>query len=273
MKLSKALVLSLSLLGLSVSQAWSNSSTEISGGEQSKAPSRVSAQLDLTKIQQLIAARLGVNIDSIAETPLAGIYEVVSSQGIFYVSQDGNYLLQGSLFDLVNRVNLTDQSMSAVRLKQLANFEDDMITFKAKDEKYVITVFTDTSCGYCRKLHSELYTYQEKNPDTNKIEQLPGYTDLGITVRYLAFPRGGLQSPAYHTMQNVWCADDKAAALSSAKQGGAIAQVSCKEDVIEQYHLGEAFGVRGTPAMVLQDGRMLPGYRPPAALLELLQRS
>ncbi|MDO6763847.1 thioredoxin fold domain-containing protein [Agarivorans sp. 1_MG-2023] len=261
MKLSKALLLSMSLFGLSLNSAWSEDAAQLSA-----------VKLDTSKTQHVIEARLGVSVDSIAETPLAGIYEVATSQGLFYVSSDGNYLLQGSLFDLVNRVNLTDQSMSNVRLTQLASFEDDMIVFKAKDEKHVITVFTDTSCGYCRKLHNELYTYRDKNPETNKVEDLPGYTDLGITVRYLAFPRGGVESPVYGEMQSVWCADDKTAAMSAAKNGSNVARSSCDNTVLKQYQLGEAFGVRGTPAMVLEDGTMLPGYRPPAALLEYLER-
>lgn len=259
MKLSKALLLSISLFGLSLNNAWSEGEDAI--------------KVDTATTKHAIEARLGVNVDSIAETPLTNIYEVATSQGLFYISSDGNYLIQGSLFDLVNRVNLTDQSMAKLRLKEIANFEDDMIVFKAKDEKHVITVFTDTSCGYCRKLHNELYTYKEKNQQTNKIETLAGYTDLGITVRYLAFPRGGVDSPVYGEMQSVWCADDKAGAMSAAKNGGSVARASCDNSVLKQYQLGETFGVRGTPAMVLEDGSMLPGYRPPAALLEYLDRS
>jgi len=262
MKLSKALLLSMSLFGLSLGSVWSAQASEAASGK-----------LDPLKTQQVIEARLGVKVDSVAETPLPGIYEIATSQGMFYVSPDGQYLLQGSLFDLVNRTNLTEQSMAKLRIKQLASFEDDMIVFKAKDEKHVVTVFTDTSCGYCRKLHHELYTYQEKNPQTKKLETLPGYTDLGITVRYLAFPRGGVDSPAYGQMQSVWCSEDKAAAIGEAKNGKAISPVSCKNNVLQQYQLGEAFGVRGTPAMVLEDGSMLPGYRPPAALLDFLERS
>ncbi|UPW17811.1 bifunctional protein-disulfide isomerase/oxidoreductase DsbC [Agarivorans sp. TSD2052] len=282
MRLSKALLLSFSLFGLSLNSAWSDDSAELSSEQQIsvlqqqvktlESQLNTSAKLDSSKTKHVIEARLGVKVDAIAETPLAGIYEVATSQGMFYVSNDGQYLIQGSLFDLVNRVNLTDASMAKVRIKQLASFEDDMIVFKAKDEKHVITVFTDTSCGYCRKLHNELYTYKDKNPQTKKIEELPGYTDLGITVRYLAFPRGGVDSPVYGEMQSVWCADDKAAAMSSAKNGRSIANASCNNNVIQQYQLGEAFGVRGTPAMVLEDGTMLPGYRPPAALLDYLNQ-
>ena len=40
--------------------------------------------------------------------------------------------------------------------------------------------------------------------------------------------------------------------------------------VMEQYQLGVAMGVNGTPAIVLEDGTMIPGYQPPAALLQLL---
>lgn len=271
MKLSKALLLSMSLFGLSLNTAWSDDASE--QPETKVAQADMTNKLDTTKTKQVIEARLGVKVDAVAETPLAGIYEVATSQGMFYVSQDGRYLIQGSLFDLVNRVNLTDASMAKVRIKQLASFENDMIVFKAKDEKHVVTVFTDTSCGYCRKLHNEMYTYKEKNQQTQKVETLAGYTDLGITVRYLAFPRGGVDSPVYGEMQSVWCADDKEGAMSAAKNGGSVASASCDNTVLKQYQLGEAFGVRGTPAMVLEDGTMLPGYRPPAALLEFLERS
>ena len=43
-----------------------------------------------------------------------------------------------------------------------------MIVYKAAQEKHVITVFTDITCGYCHKLH----------------EQMKDYNALGITVRY-----------------------------------------------------------------------------------------
>jgi thiol:disulfide interchange protein DsbC len=146
------------------------------------------------------------------------------------------------------------------RKSQLTMFEKDMIVFPAKNEKYVVTVFTDPSCGYCRKLHQEITNYNE----------------LGITVRYLAFPRGGTQSKTFEEMQQIWCATDQKDALTMAKKGRSLKQSAlnrrCDQTIQKQYELGVALGINGTPAIVLEDGRMLPGYYPAQDLLKTLSK-
>jgi thiol:disulfide interchange protein DsbC len=97
------------------------------------------------------------------------------------------------------------------------------------------------------------------------------YNKQGITVRYLAFPRGGLKSSAYHTMVSVWCADDPKLAMDNAKKGLEIAPGTCENSVKEQYELGLFFGVNGTPAMVFEDGSLKPGYVPADRLIQMLQ--
>ncbi len=84
-----------------------------------------------------------------------------------------------------------------------------MIVYKAPQEKHVITVFTDITCGYCHKLH----------------EQMSDYNALGITVRYLAFPRQGLQSEAEQNMKAIWCAKDRNKALDDAMSGKGVQPV------------------------------------------------
>ena len=123
-----------------------------------------------------------------------------------------------------------------------------MITFPANKQKYVVTVFTDISCGYCKKLHKEIAAYNEK----------------GITIRYLAFPRAGSQSSAFETMQQVWCSSSPAKTFTQATKGVALASTRmtrrCDLEIQQQYELGLSFGVNGTPAMILENGDMLPGY-------------
>jgi thiol:disulfide interchange protein DsbC len=130
-----------------------------------------------------------------------------------------------------------------------------VIEFKADKEKYVVNVFTDISCGYCRKLHNEIAEYNKK----------------GITVRYLAFPRGGLVSQSYKDMVSVWCSADKQEAMTTAKGGGQVADTSCENKVAQQYKFGQAIGVSGTPNIILPDGTMIPGYQPPKELLDALK--
>ncbi|MGJ8580860.1 MAG: bifunctional protein-disulfide isomerase/oxidoreductase DsbC [Psychromonas sp.] len=207
---------------------------------------------------------LKVEVDSIEESPVKGLYEIVSQGAIYYISENGQFLLNGDIYDMDNGMNnLTSAKVDEVRRESTAehfakinDFEKDMIVYKADDEKYVITVFSDTSCAYCQKLHSEMQ----------------GYNDLGITIRYLAFPRGGINSNAYNTMVSVWCSDDRKGAMDDAKKRRSIEAVTCDNTVKEQYELGVALGITGTPTLFLADGTAMPGYLPPDRLLQVLEQ-
>ncbi len=200
-------------------------------------------------------AELGVTVKQISPSPVAGLKELITDKGVLYASADGQYLMQGTLIDLNNRNNLTEQALNGVRKEGLAQYEDSMIVYKAKNEKHSITVFTDISCGYCRKLHRELDDLLE----------------AGITVKYLAFPRGGLQGSGYADLMNVWCAKDQQEAMTAAKSGADTkVMAGCHAPVAEHYQLGQSFGISGTPAIILEDGTMIPGYQPAAALAAAL---
>nr|WP_086940638.1 bifunctional protein-disulfide isomerase/oxidoreductase DsbC [Thaumasiovibrio occultus] len=202
------------------------------------------------------AAGLDIEIRDAKAAPLAGMLELETNRGIFYATEDGRYLMAGQLLDLESKTNLTEQSQNAINRRLIESAEDSMIVYPAKDEKYVVTVFTDTSCGYCQKLHDEM----------------ADYNDAGITVRYLAFPRGGVNSATFGQMSAIWCADDQLAAMDLGKAGN-FNQTSqeCADTVGQHYAMGVEIGIRGTPAMVLEDGSMIPGYRPAAALLADLE--
>ena len=196
-------------------------------------------------------AELGVTVKQINPSPVTGLKELITNKGVLYASPDGQYLMQGTLIDLNNRNNLTEQALNGVRVEGIKEYEDSMIVYKAPNEKHSITVFTDISCGYCRKLHREL----------------DDLLDAGITVKYLAFPRGGLQGSGYADLMNVWCARDQQEALTEAKSGTSTKVVAgCSAPVAEHYQLGQSFGISGTPAIILEDGTMIPGYQPAAAL-------
>ncbi len=198
---------------------------------------------------------LGLQATSIKDTPMKGLKEVSTDRGIFYVSADGQFFIAGRLFDLNNNMkNLTEVAMQELRLDGIASFKDSMIVYPAKNEKHRITVFTDTTCGYCRKLHG----------------QMSEYNDLGITVQYLAFPRGGINSKSFYDIQSVWCAQDQQKAMTESKSGNNVKSAQCSAPIEAQYKLGQASGVNGTPAIVLDDGSMIPGYKPPSELLNIL---
>ena len=194
-------------------------------------------------------------IDAITATQHGGLYEVVVGSEVFYVTADGRYMLNGDLIDLKSQKNLSETRRNGMR-KQLLDTvaEKDMIIYGPASARHTITVFTDIDCGYCRKLHSEIDSYLQ----------------LGFRVRYLAYPRAGIGSDSYHKAVSVWCAKDRNQALTQAKAGASPETRQCDNPVAEEFSLGERMGVRGTPTIVLEDGRVIPGYVPAGRLLKII---
>ena len=190
---------------------------------------------------------------------MAGIYEVKVDGGpVLYVSADGGYFIAGDMFALGSNgfVNVAEQQRQQERKALIAEIpEKDKIIFAPQIVKATITVFTDIDCGYCRKLHNEM-------------AQLNGF---GIAVHYLAFPRAGPDSESFRKIATAWCAADPKAALTRMKNGGSLPDNVCAGNPIAaQFLLGEKIGVSGTPALVLDDGTLVSGYRPAEELAKLL---
>jgi thiol:disulfide interchange protein DsbC len=196
--------------------------------------------------------------DSINKTPLPGIYEVAYGTAIFYFNKNASLMLKGDLIDMKSKVNLTEKKRTAARVALIESVgEANMIVYPAKNEKHKVTVFTDIDCPYCVKLHREM----------------TDYNNMGITVRYMAYPRAGVGSPSYDKIVSVWCNKDRKQAMSDAKNGKSIDKKTCDNPVAKQLDLGQAIGVRGTPAMFLSDGTMLPGYVQAARLKAILDEA
>jgi thiol:disulfide interchange protein DsbC len=194
--------------------------------------------------------------DRIQHSPIPGLYELTYGTDIVYVTKDGHYLLQGDIFDVQKRENVTEPKRQQARLSAInAVGEKNMIVFAPKQAKYEVTVFTDVECGYCRKFHQEM-------------SELNG---LGVKVRYLAFPRAGIGSSTYDKMVSVWCADDPQKAITDAKADRPVPPKQCDNPVSEEYNLGRALGVTGTPTLILDNGQLIPGYVPAQRLVKMLE--
>jgi len=193
--------------------------------------------------------------DQIRPSPIEGVSEVQVGPRLFYVTNDGKYLLQGSLIDLQTRQDISEDRRKTFRLDAVnAIGEQNMIIFPAKNPRHTITVFTDVDCTYCRKLH----------------QQINRYNDLGITVRYLLYPRSGADTPSYYKAVTVWCSENRQDALTRAKAGEDLKQRTCANPVLSLIELGQDMGLQGTPAIILDDGEMVPGYVPPEKLAQAL---
>ena len=206
----------------------------------------------------VISARLpGVDTTSIATTPLEGLCEIAIGPQIVYVSPDANYLMRGDIIEIVSNVNLTDKRRSTARARVLDGLDKtDMIVFAPADVKHTITVFTDIDCGYCRKLHLEMADLNAK----------------GVQVQYLFFPRSGPNTRSWEKAQEVWCSDDRKAALTAAKRGEDLESAACDQaPVMDQYQMGQMVGLRGTPAIVTESGELISGYLPADSLVKRLE--
>ena len=218
------------------------------------------ADTDAQIRQRLLASRSDLQIDTISPSAAAGLFKVQLKNGpALYATADGSHFVLGDLFAVTDQglVNVAEQERQGERAQAIASVSpDDMIVFapSAAKTKAVINVFTDVDCFYCQKLHQEV-------PDLNRI---------GIEVRYLAFPRAGVDSDAYKKMASAWCSSQQQEAITRLKNRQSIPTNVCADNpVAAQYELGKQVGVTGTPAMIAQDGTLFPGYVP---ALELARR-
>ncbi|GAB3782823.1 DsbC family protein [Dyella agri] len=218
----------------------------------------------LKLVQQALAKLApGVQVDVVNRAPIAGFYQVIASGQLVYVSTDGKYLMNGDLVDLGSKKSLNQAAWSAFRKAELDRLPASArIEFAPANPKYRVTVFTDVSCPYCKVLH----------------EHIAEYNKAGIAVDYLAWPREGVldlsgqATPVYKEMVSVWCAADRKAAFTAAKEGHAPKQASCSNPVRYEFELGLKLGVTGTPAIFTSSGRQVGGYLTPEQLLRELQK-
>ena len=215
-----------------------------------------SAAPDLNKVKaQMEKAMPGVQFESVVATPIDGLYEVVLNGQLIYLTEDARYMVHGDIYDRETTKNLTEVAKGKLRVGMVKTITDaNSIVFGPKKAKHTLNVFTDTSCGYCRKLHTEVPKLNEK----------------GIKVRYLLFPRAGLQSASYNELQSVWCSDNQQDALTKAKSGQHIPEKKCPNPIEEHMSLANSLGLRGTPFMVTNSGYVINGYLPADELIKTL---
>lgn len=194
-------------------------------------------------------------IDSVEQTAMEGTYHVRIGHEHLYVYSHGEFVLIGEVYDTDRRVSWTRERKDMeqqVAIRELdAIPESRMIIMGDPDGERHITVFTDTDCGWCQKFHRDVPALQEG----------------GLKVRYMMWPRAGLESDSYREAVAVWCAKDQGDAMTRAKAGEEIERLVCENPVEEHYQLGFRLGVQGTPFIMLDDGRVLGGYVPPGELL------
>jgi thiol:disulfide interchange protein DsbC len=215
---------------------------------------------ELQKVRDTVSERFSeIDPQEIFESPIEGWYTIRKGAIIAYISADGRYLLQGDMIDLQDNSNLTELSRNDARVVMLAAVPDeDLIIFSPDKVQHSVSVFTDIDCTFCRRLHA----------------QIDDYLDQGIEIRYFLYPRNGPTSPSWAKAENVWCSDDRNEALTLAKLDQEYPTKTCDSSIVSNHYLiGQDVGLRGTPAIVLDDGTLFSGYLPPDQLKEAIVAS
>jgi thiol:disulfide interchange protein DsbC len=200
----------------------------------------------------------GSKLEDLRPSPVPGIYEFTQGADVSYITADGKFFLDGNLYDVQSRENLTESLRTKARISMINSIpESEMLIFSPPNPKYTINVFTDVDCQYCRKLHSEM-------AELNK---------LGIRVRYLFYPRSGPNTESWRKAEVVWCSPNRNDAFTKAKLGATLdMNKTCPSTpVAREYELGQSIGVRGTPAIITETGAYIAGYLPPKELLAELK--
>ncbi len=215
---------------------------------------------ELQKVRETVAERFNeIKPEEIFESPLPGWYTIRKGAIVAYISTDGRYLLQGDVIDLQENTNLSEQSRNDARVDMMAAVSnEELIVFSPDDVEHTISVFTDIDCTFCRRLHSQIDQYMEQ----------------GIEVRYFLYPRNGPTSPSWAKAENVWCADNRNEALTLAKLDQEYPTRTCDASIVSKHYLiGQDVGLRGTPAIVLDDGTLFSGYMPADQLKQAIVAS
>jgi thiol:disulfide interchange protein DsbC len=203
------------------------------------------AQAQEATIRKNLAERIPQlpKIDEISKTPMAGLYEIrVNGADIYYTDADGNFLIQGNVFDTREKRNLTEErieKLSAVAFDSLPL--KDAFTMVRGNGKRKLAVFADPNCGFCKRFERDLV----------KVDN--------VTVYLFLYPILGADSA--DKSKNIWCAKDKAKSWNDWMLNGTPpAAANCDTAALARnVAFGQKYRITGTPTVIFANGKRVPG--------------
>lgn len=200
-----------------------------------------------TRLKQLYPK---TTFNQIAPSPMPGVYEVVMGKNVAYVEENGRYFLFGHLYDMQLQQDLTEGKAAAASSIDFAALpkQDAIVTVKGKGSRK-IAVFSDPDCPYCKKL---------------EVETIAKLDD--VTIYTFMFPIDSLHPEARRKSVGVWCAKDRSKAWDDLMVRGMANAGECDNPIERNVQLAAKLGINGTPTIVLDNGRTIPGALPAAQL-------
>jgi thiol:disulfide interchange protein DsbC len=190
-------------------------------------------------------------VDQVNKSPIPGLYEVVTGDHIFYTDKTAQYLIDGKMFDLKGRQNLTEARERQLFAVDFNKLPLDLAMKKVKGNgSRKLAYFTDPNCGYCKKLEHELQNVTD------------------VTLYLFLYP---IFEGSAEKVQNIWCSSDKVKTWDNLMLNGVQpAAAKCDAPSAKVLALGKKLRVNGTPALIFANGVVNPGYMPADALNKAL---
>ncbi len=212
---------------------------------------------DEKSVREELARRFpDIPVASVKKAPVKGLYEVVAGKDVFYVDEKVQHVVLGTIIEAASRRNLTEESRQALLRVDFASlpFADAITIVKGKGSRR-LAVFEDPDCPYCRRLEAEL----------------AGLDD--VTIHVFLLPLDQLHPEAGLKSRKVWCAPDRARAWLEVMSTGALPdnKGDCPNPVARIAELAARLGIQGTPALVFESGRLVPGAIPKERIEALLR--
>jgi thiol:disulfide interchange protein DsbC len=183
-------------------------------------------------------------IDEVTKTPIPGLYELRIGTEVFYSDEQGNHVIEGHVIDTRTRANLTQARIDKLTQIDVAKLPlKDAIVWKQGSGERKLVVFADPNCGYCKRFERDL----------NGVKDVTVYTFL--------YPILGGDSP--EKARNIWCAKDNTKVWRDWMLDGTAPPKSmgqCDIGALQRNaELGRKHKINGTPAIVFEDGKRVPG--------------
>jgi thiol:disulfide interchange protein DsbC len=179
---------------------------------------------------------------AIVEPAFPGFHSVIRGGEVLFVRDDLSIMINGDVMDLKTQTSLTETIKAAHKPKvdPTALPVADAIAFGSGEKK--LFVFSDPDCPYCQQLEKSLAQLED------------------VKVFIFPYPLVTLHPNAKSISESIWCSKDKAKAwrdylLLGKKPTGA----ACPTPIERNLALGDQLKVQGTPALIFEDGTVVPG--------------
>ena len=201
-------------------------------------------------IRKNIAERLPdfPKIDEVSKTPIPGLFELRIGTEILYTDEHGDHVIEGHLIETKTRADLTTARIDKLTAVDFASLPlKDAIVWKQGSGARKLVVFADPNCGYCKKFEKDMQQVKD------------------VTVYTFLYPILGGDSP--DKSRDIWCAKDNSAVWRDWMIKGTAplrSMAACDTAALQRnVALGKKIRVNGTPALVFEDGKRVPGAMAP----------